>query len=163
VIRLKTQSYKRRKGAPEMSSKNEKIISIQATIDAPVEMVWKTWTTPQDIMKWNSASDDWHTPNATNDLKTGGTFRYRMEAKEGSIGFDFYGVYTDIRLFEYIEYTLGDGRKVNIVFTPSGNQTSVVESFEPENTHSIDQQRNGWQAILNNFKMYTEEKQHDNL
>ncbi len=146
-----------------MKTNEKSYISINATIDAPVEIVWKYWTTPEDIVKWNNASDDWHTTRSENDLKTGGTFLSRMEAKDGSAGFDFGGVYNEIRINEYIEYTIGDGRIVKIIFTASGNQTILVESFEAENTHSLEQQRNGWQAILNNFKNYTEGEEHDKI
>ena len=106
--------------------------------------------------QWNNASDDWHTPKAQNDLRQGGTFLIRMEAKDGTMGFDFGGIYDVVRNNEYIEYTIGDGRKVIVNFTPEGNKTKVVESFEAEGTHSIEMQRGGWQSILDNFKKYTE-------
>ena len=131
-------------------------ITIETTINAPVEKVWKFWTLPEHITKWNSASDDWHTPRAENDLRAGGKFAARMEAKDGSFGFDFGGVYDDVKTNELIEYTLGDGRKVAVHFTPNGNETKVSETFEVENTNSIEMQRGGWQAILNNFKKYVE-------
>jgi uncharacterized protein YndB with AHSA1/START domain len=120
--------------------------------------VWKLWTTPEDIIHWNNASDDWHTPKASNDLKAGGTFLYRMEAKDGSFGFDFGGVYDKIKLKESIEYTLGDERKVEINFTSTGSETKVVEIFEAESQNSLELQRNGWQSILNNFKKYAESR-----
>ena len=107
-------------------------------------------------MKWNNPLEDWHTPRAENDLKAGGRFLYRMEAKDGSTGFDFAGVYDRVESNKCIEYTIGDGRKVNIVFTSNGRETEVIESFECEGTHSIEQQRGGWQAILNNFKKFVE-------
>ena len=131
-------------------------ITIETTINAPVEKVWKFWTLPEHITKWNSASDDWHTPKAENDLRAGGKFAARMEAKDGSFGFDFGGVYDAVKTNELIEYTLGDGRKVAVNFTPSGNETKLSETFEAENTNSIEMQRGGWQAILNNFKKYVE-------
>ena len=131
-------------------------ITIETTINAPVEKVWKFWTLPEHITKWNSASDDWHTPKAENDLRVGGKFAARMEAKDGSFGFDFGGVYDALKTNELIEYTLGDGRKVAVHFTPNGNETKVSETFEVENTNSIEMQRGGWQAILNNFKKYVE-------
>jgi uncharacterized protein YndB with AHSA1/START domain len=140
-----------------MESTGKTVISVQATINAPMEIVWKCWITPEDIVKWNNASDDWHTPRAENDLRPGGKFKYRMEAKDGNFGFDFAGVYDQVKTNQYIEYTIGDGRNVKIVFTGKGDQTDVVESFEAETTHSVDQQRNGWQAILNNFKKHVEE------
>jgi uncharacterized protein YndB with AHSA1/START domain len=134
----------------------KKPITIETTVKAPVEKVWEFWTNPEHIKNWNSPSEDWHTPHAENDLRTGGKFNARMEAKDGSFGFDFGGVYDDVRNNEYIEYTLGDGRKVNIVFSTSGTDTKVVETFDPEDTHPVDFQRSGWQAILDNFKKYTE-------
>jgi uncharacterized protein YndB with AHSA1/START domain len=134
----------------------EKIITVQAKIKAPVDKVWKLWTTPEDIVKWNYASDDWQSPKALNDLREGGKFNIRMEAKDGSSGFDFEGVYSKVKPNRVIEYTIGDGRKVIIDFAGKGNSTRVVETFEAENIYSVDQQRSGWQSILNNFKKYAE-------
>ncbi len=131
-------------------------ITVEATVNVPVAKVWQTWTQPEHIMKWNSASDDWHTPRAENDLRTGGKFTSRMEAKDGSFGFDFGGTYDEVREHQLISYTMGDGRKVSVTFIPDGNTTRVVETFEAESTNSIDMQRGGWQAILNNFKKYAE-------
>jgi len=133
-----------------------KIISIKAIIDSPIEKVWKNWTLPEDIVKWNYASDDWHSPHAENDLRVGGAFNYRMEARDGSFGFDFTGVYDKISENEVIEYTIDDGRKVRINFIPFENKTEVIETFEAENINSIDLQRDGWQAILDNFKKHVE-------
>lgn len=132
------------------------MITIDATVNAPVEKVWKFWTEPGHITKWNFASDDWHSPYAENDLKAGGKSLSRMEAKDGSFGFDFGGVYDEVKTHELIAYTLGDGRKVKIEFSFRGNETKIVEIFEPENVNSIEIQRTGWQSILNNFKKYTE-------
>lgn len=134
----------------------EKAITIEATVKAPIEKVWQCWTMPEHITKWNNASDDWHTPHAENDLRAGGKFVSRMEAKDGSFGFDFGGVYDEVKNNELIAYTLGDNRKVKITFSPEGVQTRVVETFEAENTNPIEMQRGGWQAILNNFKKYVE-------
>ena len=131
-------------------------VTIETTIKAPVEKVWKLWTAPEHIIKWNNASDDWHTTSAENDLRTGGKFMARMEAKDGSFGFDFGGIYDVVRKNEYIEYTLGDGRKVDITFSSEGNKTKVVENFEAESTNPVEMQKGGWQAILDNFKKYTE-------
>jgi uncharacterized protein YndB with AHSA1/START domain len=131
-------------------------ITVEAVINAPVEQVWKNWTSPEDIVRWNNASDDWHTTEAVNDLRVGGKFSARMEAKNGSFGFDFYGVYDMVKTNELIEYTLGDDRKVKIIFTKQGNTTQIDETFEAENTNSIELQKGGWQAILDNFKKYTE-------
>lgn len=134
----------------------DKIITIESTIKASAEKVWEFWTKPEHIKQWNNASDDWHTPYAENDLRPGGKFLSRMEAKDGSFGFEFSGIYDVVEENKYIEYTLGDGRKVKITFTGNGNETKVVVVFEAENTNSAEMQKDGWQAILNNFKKYTE-------
>jgi uncharacterized protein YndB with AHSA1/START domain len=139
-----------------MKPTEKKIISVEAKINAPINKVWKYWITPEAIVKWNNASDDWHTPRAKNDLRAGGNFNYRMEAKDGSTGFDFSGVYEKIIATKQIDYTIDDGRKVNVSFSAVDNQTKVVESFEAEHTHSIEMQRDGWQSILDNFKKYVE-------
>jgi uncharacterized protein YndB with AHSA1/START domain len=139
-----------------METTQHTAITVETTIKAPVEKVWKYWSAPAHITQWCSASDDWHAPSAENDLQTGGKFTTRMEAKDGSFGFDFGGVYDEVRDNEYIQYTLGDGRKVVIEFTPNGKDTRVVETFDMENTHSLEMQKSGWQSILDNFKNYTE-------
>ena len=139
-----------------MHTKEKTLITVQTVINAPVEKIWKLWTTPEHITKWNNASDDWHTPFAENDLRTGGKFLSRMEAKDGSFGFDFGGVYDHIKTNEAIDYTIGDGRKVKISFTGKGNETKVIETFEAENHNPVEMQRGGWQAILDNFKKYAE-------
>ena len=131
-------------------------ITVEATVNAPVEKVWKSWSEPAHIKNWCAASQDWHAPKAENDLRTGGTFSTRMEAKDGSFGFDFGGVYDNVKKNELIEYTMGDGRKVKVIFSPSGDQTKIVETFDAETTNSVEMQRGGWQAILDNFKKYTE-------
>ena len=141
-----------------MTTQNKKAITIETTIDAPVEKVWEYWTKPEHITKWNNASDDWHTTRSENDLRAGGKFLARMEAKDGSVGFDFGGEYDAITPNEYIEYTIGDGRKVKTFFNSDGNKTKITETFEAEDTNSIEMQKGGWQAILDNFKKYTEEK-----
>ncbi|MFN8286540.1 MAG: SRPBCC family protein [Chitinophagales bacterium] len=141
-----------------MDSANKEVITVQTTVNAPVEKVWELWTKPEHITQWNNASDDWHSPKAENDLREGGKFLVRMEAKDGSFGFDFGGDYTAVKQNELIAYTMGDGRKVDVNFKANGNSTEVVENFEAETTHSIDMQRGGWQAILNNFKRYAESK-----
>ena len=132
------------------------MITVENTVNAPVEKVWTLWTGPEHIIKWNNASDDWHTPSAKNDLRVGGKFVFRMEAKDGSFGFDFGGNYDEVISNELITYTMGDGRKVKIIFTPQGNATKVVETFEAETENPIELQRGGWQAILDNFKKYAE-------
>lgn len=139
-----------------MSAPEKTVITIETTINAPVEKVWKAWNTAEDVVQWNSASPEWHTPRAENDFRTGGKFLYRMEARDGSFGFDFYGMYDTITPHEYIEYTMGDDRKVKTTFTANGNTTHIVQAFEAESTNSIDMQRTGWQAILDNFKRYAE-------
>ncbi|NRF42021.1 SRPBCC family protein [Pedobacter foliorum] len=139
-----------------MNTTEKTTITIEATVNAPVEKVWNFWTGPEHIIKWNSPSEDWHTPKAENDLRVGGSFSSRMEAKDGSFGFDFGGVYDEVKTNELIAYTLGDDRKVKIQFVANGDSTTVTESFEAESENPIEMQRGGWQAILNNFKTYTE-------
>jgi uncharacterized protein YndB with AHSA1/START domain len=139
-----------------METKDKKIITVETTVNAPVAKVWEYWTTPKHIIQWNAASDDWHTTRAENDLRVGGNFLSRMEAKDGSLGFDFGGVYDKITENDFIEYTMGDGRKVEITFSGDENETTVVETFEAEDTNSIEMQRGGWQTIMDNFKKYTE-------
>lgn len=136
---------------------NKKTITIAVTVNTPIELIWAYWTEPEHIKQWNNASDDWHTTKAENDLRVGGTFLSRMEAKDGSVGFDFIGVYDEVILYEKIAYTLGDNRKVTISFLEKEGQTEIIEIFEAEDTHSIELQEAGWQAILNNFKKYVEE------
>ena len=139
-----------------METKEKTIITVENIVNASIQKVWDCWTKPEHITQWNNASADWHTPWAKNDLRPGGSFVYRMEAKDGSFGFDFGGKYDIVKNNEYIEYTIGDGRKVKINFNAQGNATKVMESFEAENTNPIEMQRSGWQAILNNFKKYAE-------
>lgn len=133
-----------------------KMITVEATVNAPVLKVWKFWTSPEHIINWNNASDDWHTPRAENDFRVGGSFLSRMEAKDGSFGFDFAGAYNEIKTHELIIYTLFDGRKVRIDFDTAGNATTIIESFEAESENSVEIQKYGWQSILNNFKRYVE-------
>jgi uncharacterized protein YndB with AHSA1/START domain len=139
-----------------METGNNLKVTIETTVHTPVERVWTYWTEPKHITKWNNASDDWHTPFADNDLRVGGKFLSRMEAKDGSFGFDFSGVYDEVRINEGISYTLDDGRKVNIRFIGQEDETKIIETFESENINPIELQREGWQAILDNFKKYTE-------
>lgn len=132
-------------------------ITIQTVINAPLEKVWECWTTPAHIIKWNAASEDWHTPRAENDLRVGGTFTSRMEAKDGSVGFDFGGTYENVQQNALIAYTMSDGRKVKVTFEQHNDGgTTVLETFDPEATNSIEMQRAGWQSILDNFKKYAE-------
>ncbi len=133
-----------------------KPITVKAKIGAPVEKVWRLWTEPQHIMKWNNASDDWHTPAATNDLRTGGSFSATMAAKDGSMSFEFGGTYTEVAENQLIAYVMGDGRKARVTFKSSGGKTEVVETFDPETMNPREMQQAGWQAILDNFKRYAE-------
>jgi uncharacterized protein YndB with AHSA1/START domain len=130
-------------------------ITVETTVAAPVEEVWRAYTTPEDIKQWNAASDDWHTTAATVDLRVGGAFSSRMEAKDGSMGFDFAGTYTKLVDHELIEYAFGD-RTAQVAFTPGPNGVKVQVTFDSEQTHSIEQQRGGWQAILNNFARHVD-------
>jgi len=139
-----------------METQEKTVLTVQNTVNAPVAKVWEYWSKPEHIKHWCAASDDWHAPKAENDLRVGGNFSTRMEAKDGSFGFDFGGVYDAVDTNKYIEYTMGDGRNVKVWFTDEGNSTKVVESFEAENTHSLEMQQGGWQAIMDNFKKYTE-------
>lgn len=132
------------------------MITVQNNINAPIETVWECWTNPVHITKWNNASDDWHTPYAENDLKTGGRFKSTMASKDGTMSFDFEGEYTLVEQNEAIEYVMADGRKVEISFAATPSGVDVIESFDPETENSEEMQRGGWQAILNNFKKYVE-------
>jgi uncharacterized protein YndB with AHSA1/START domain len=130
-------------------------ISVETTVAAPIEKVWHAYTSPDHITQWNAASDDWHTTAASVDLRIGGAFSSRMEAKDGSMGFDFAGTYTNIVTNELIEYAFGD-RSALVEFTDGPTGVKVRVTFEGESTHSIEQQRDGWQAILNNFARHVE-------
>jgi uncharacterized protein YndB with AHSA1/START domain len=134
----------------------KKTITIHASINAPVEKVWKFYIQPEHIMKWNNASDDWHTPRAENDLRVGGKFLYRMEAKDGSTGFDFEGTYEGVKTNERIAFSISDSRKVTVNFEGVSQGTRVTITFDAEEANPIEMQRQGWQAILNNFKRYVE-------
>lgn len=131
-------------------------ITVGTKVNLPKEKVWQLWTDPVHIVHWNHASDDWHTVRAENDLRAGGRFNFRMESIKDNEGFDFTGIYDKIEPFNYIEYTLDDGRKVQVEFFQREDGTVVTEAFESENEHSIDLQREGWQAILDNFRYYAE-------
>ncbi len=130
-------------------------ISVETLVNAPVAKVWDAYTTPADIKQWNTASPDWHTVAASVDLRVGGAFSSRMEAKDGSIGFDFAGTYTKLVPEKLIEYSVGE-RQVVVEFISSEKAVKVCTTFDAETTHSIDQQRDGWQAILNNFAKYVQ-------
>lgn len=139
-----------------MESVSKTIITVATIVNASVEKVWKLWITPSDITKWNSPSDDWHTPFAENDVRQGGRFVSHMAARDGSMSFDFGGTYDHVKPYELITYTIDDGRKVDVTFVDQGNQTRVVEAFEAESINPIEVQQGGWQAILDNFKKYAE-------
>lgn len=139
-----------------MSTTAKTVLTVQATVNAPVAKTWDSFTNPDHITKWNQASPDWHSPWSKNDLRAGGAFSTRMEAKDGSFGFEFGGIYDAVEENKYIAYTLGDGRKVTVTFTTKGNVTNVVETFEAEETNPLEMQQGGWQAIMDSFKNYTE-------
>ncbi len=134
-----------------------KSIEIKTVVNSKVEKVWEYWTKPEHITKWNYASEDWECPRAENDLKKGGKFKIRMESKVGKEGFEFEGVYTHVDKHKIIEYKIADGRNVSITFEPIGKGVEITEVFEMEKQNPEEMQRNGWQAILNNFKKYVEE------
>lgn len=129
-------------------------LTIETTIAAPLQAVWQAWTTPADIVQWNAASDDWHTTRASVDLRVGGGFSSRMEAKDGSVGFDFAGTYTELQPLRLIVCRMGDelgGRLLRVDFIEGPAGVTVRETFDTEPTHSLEQQRQGWQAILDRF------------
>lgn len=135
-------------------------ITVQTSVRSDIERVWDCWTAPEHITKWNFVSDEWCCPSAENDLKPNGKFSWRMEAKDGSLGFDFEGTYTNIVDKRSIAYELADGRKVDIDFSQKGNEVVVTETFDPEEINSKELQRSGWQAILDNFKKHLESGSH---
>jgi uncharacterized protein YndB with AHSA1/START domain len=134
-----------------------KKITVETEVHAPIEKVWQYWSEPDHIVNWAFASDDWECPSAENDLQTGGKFKSVMAAKDGSSSFDFEGVYTHVKEFQLIEYTMSDGRTVKVEFHSNPHGTKIIETFETESENSEEQQRHGWQTILDNFKKYTEE------
>jgi uncharacterized protein YndB with AHSA1/START domain len=141
-----------------METTTKTLITVEASVNVPVAKAWSIWTNPADIKQWNTASPDWHTTSAENNLSVGGKFLSRMEAKDGSFGFDFWGIYDAITPNEYIEYTMGDGRKCQITFTNNGDSTHISSTFEAENENSVEMQKGGWQAIMDNYKAYAESK-----
>lgn len=140
----------------KMETENKTAITVETTINAPVEKVWELWTKPEHITRWCNASDDWHVPQAQNDLRSGGKFKTTMAAKDGSFGFDFEGVYTNVQEHQTVAYTINDGRNVKISFEPGDKVTKIVETFDAETTHPAEVQKAGWQSILDNFKKYAE-------
>ena len=131
-------------------------ITVETNVKALADKVWKCFTEPAHITKWNNASADWHCPAAENNLTVNGKFKFTMAAKDGSVSFDFSGVYTAVELHKLIEYTMDDGRKAKIIFTANGDEIKISETFEAENENPPEMQKQGWQAILNNFKKYCE-------
>lgn len=139
-----------------METQYKTTITVQCNVMAPIDKVWEYWTTPEHIKQWNTASPDWHTTHSENDLRAGGKFSSRMEAKDGSFGFDFWGFHETVITHELINSKLGDERKLKVEFKANGEETEIIESFEAESTNPIEMQQFGWQSILNNFKKYTE-------
>lgn len=139
-----------------MESATKTRVTVETTIKASIEDVWNFWVRPEHITKWNTATPEWHCPKAENDLRKGGKFSSRMEARDGSVGFDFGGTYDDVKIYELIRYTMGDGRKVEVLFTEKDGETTVTETFDAEDQNSIELQRSGWQTIMDNFKKYVE-------
>ncbi len=133
-------------------------ITVQKTVKSPIQKVWDLWTAPNHITRWNAASEDWHTPKAENDVRDGGKFKINMAAKDGSTNFDFEGIYTKVKAPSQLEYTIADGRKVQVKFEedPQGQGTRITETFEAEKENPLEQQKQGWQSILDNFKKYAE-------
>ncbi len=139
-----------------MTTSSKPTITVETTVNAPIEKVWKVWSEPEHITKWATGSPDWHTPYAENDLRAGGKFLSRMEAKDGSAGFDFVGTYDEVQQHKTIAYTMSDGRKVKVTFTSTGKSVKIVETFEAETENPLELQRAGWQTILDNFKKHVE-------
>ena len=133
-------------------------ITVEAAVNAPIEKVWKLWNTPEDIIKWNTPDPSWHTPSSENDLRVGGKFKNRMEAKDGSFGFDFEGTYDSVVENKEITYTMGDGRQATTIFTAQDGKTHLATTFDPETENDPEFQKQGWQGILNNFVSYAEAK-----
>lgn len=139
-----------------MSTTKPVSIRIETTVNAPIEKVWDCWNNPEHVTQWNQAAPEWHCPSGRNDLRAGGKFSYRMEAKDGSFGFDFSGVYDEVKPMTYIQYHLDDNRKVEIHFVPTQKGIRITEDFEAENQNSLELQKTGWQAILDSFRKYVE-------
>ncbi len=133
-------------------------ISIETVVKSNLDAVWLAWNNPEDIKQWNAASDDWHTTESTVDLREGGAFFSRMEAKDGSMGFDFGGTYSKVIEKKLIEYSIGDGRFVVVEFSSVENGVKIEETFDAESQNAGEQQRQGWQSILTNFAKYVESK-----
>lgn len=139
-----------------MTTADKPILTVEAIINAPVEKVWQYFTKPQHIMQWCQASPDWHAPHAENDVQVNGRFKTTMAAKDSSFSFDFGGVYTAVKENSRLDYSIDDGRRVEVAFIPEGNSTKIIETFEAEAQNPVEMQQSGWQAILDSFKQYTE-------
>ena len=139
-----------------MQSADKTILTVTASVQATPEKTWECWTAPEHIIHWNNASDDWHTPAASNDLQVGGQFTFTMAARDGSMSFDFNGVYDAVVPHEKIAYTMSDGRRAEVLFETDGEAVNITESFEAEGMNPLEMQQAGWQAILDNFKRYVE-------
>jgi len=133
-------------------------IEIESKINAELDRVWEYWTKPEHITKWNKASEDWLCPNAENDLKEGGKFKYRMESQDGKVGFDFAGTYKEVREKEKLTYELEDGRNAEVTFSEEDGNVMIKEILDTEDDNPVDQQEQGWKSILQSFKGYTEEQ-----
>ena len=141
-----------------MEQKERISITVETSVPVSPKLAWEYWTQPKHITQWNQASDDWHTPRAENDLRVGGKFSSRMESRDGKIGFDFWGIYDEVEPFSLLSSTLGDERKVRVVFESVTEGTKVTETFEAEGENTIELQRQGWQAIMDSFRRYVEKQ-----
>ena len=139
-----------------METTTPTVITVEADVNAPVEKVWNYYNNPDHVTKWNFAVEEWHCPWAKSDLRVGGQFSSRMEAKDGSFGFEFAATYTEVETNKKIVYVMGDGRRCTVSFLPIGNTTHMVIAFDAETQNPLEMQKGGWQAILNNFKKYAE-------
>jgi uncharacterized protein YndB with AHSA1/START domain len=131
-------------------------ITVETTVAATIDKAWKYWTSPEHITKWNFASEDWHCPNAENEVKTGGRFKSTMASKDGKMSFDFEGIYDEVLDKKKIAYSLEDGRQVSVVFLDLNGMTKITETFDAEDVNSVELQKSGWQSILDNFKKHVE-------
>jgi uncharacterized protein YndB with AHSA1/START domain len=139
-----------------METSNKTAITVETIVKAPIEKDRKYWNEPKHITQWCTATPEWHTPYSDNDVRVGGKFKSTMAAKDGSFSFDFEGVYTNVKENQVLEYTMPDGRKVKVLFSTEGGKVKVLETFDPEKENPVEMQKGGWQAILDNFKKYTE-------
>lgn len=151
------------KSLKPMKTEEKIMITVETRVNAPVEKVWHLWNHPHHIVHWNQASDDWHTSYAENDVEEGGKLLTRMEARDGSAGFDLIGKYENVKIYRLLSYSMDDGRKVTIKFDKEGNSTKITETFDADQTYPVAMQREGWQSILNNFKKYAESGKTDYL